>query len=867
MTHEYFPHRVLIAACYAVALISLVNKSLLGQETVVYSFPSLSNPTGGLVMDSAGNLYGTTGGDDCVACGTVFRLNAAGGETVLHRFAGGADGSLPRAGLLLDSAGNLYGTTSYGGLAAQGVVFKLNASGDETVLYRFSGGTDGSQPQCTLISDSAGNLYGTTTYGGSAPGSDKGGAGGYGVVFKLDPSGQETVLYTFTGGADGGNPLAGLVRDSVGNLYGTASIGGSFGEGVVYKVDTSGHEAVLYNFTGGWDGGLPVGSLIRDSLGNLYGTTECGPIAENQCNWGGVYKLDPSGRITVLYNFTSGNDGGGPLSGAIPYSGPFLDSSGNVYGTTLAGGSGANSEDYAYGVVYKVDTFGHETVLYSFTGVPDGADPAAALIQDPAGNLYGTTEYGGEFNGGTVFKIAASPSPIEISPSFLVFPTAGSTLPVTVTNSGATPVSITFPPAFTGFDSFDFPVTSGTTCTNGSNIASGGSCVINVAFTPFTTSAESADLYIFDSASDSPQIVQLSGGAPLTTISPNPISGSKNAQPVTLTGTGFEAGATINWQDLTGGGSGTVTPLSVTPNQITASMNFTTATAAWQIQVANPTGTPSNWFSFEVLNSQYDYVLDDYPFQNATVDTADPYGFLIGIRECTSYVAWRMNRDAGTTNPAYPYFFNKMDGQRWGNASNWNANALALGYKVVPAVDQVPQVGAIAQWVNDCGGTCANGHVAYVEQVNSDGSFVISEYNFPDEPLLNIDHRFNVRTISSASRFPPQNFIYVPSLTLSTNLLDFGVQTVGSNYSYLSMFVTNPTSVTIPIASIQLEGLDKGNFGFTSYCGASVAPGAVCEIDVDFLQMMKGPSSALLKIEATVGPTITETIKLTGVGI
>jgi uncharacterized repeat protein (TIGR03803 family) len=838
MTRECVPHRAIIAASYAVALISLASMPLLGQEKVLYSFPNGSIPLGGVVRDSAGNLYGTTSGGGDGGWGTVFRLSAAGTLTTLHSFTGGIDGGEPGAGLLRDSAGNLYGTTIYGG-SGDGVVFKLDASANYTVLHSFFGLGDGAHPQCTLISDSSGNLYGTTRYGGSAPPPL-----GNGVVFKLDPSGQESVLLIFED-AEGGYPYAGLMRDPAGNLYGTAPLGSS---GVVYKLDTSGYFTVLYNFTGGWDGSDPAGSVIRDSAGNLYGSTSCSFATGNEC---AVYKLAPSGRITVLYNFTA--DEQGPVSTLL------RDSLGNLYGTDPgeSGGSGAN------GVVYKVDPFGHATVLYSFTGEPDGAFPAvgAGLIKDTAGNLYGTTSYGGEFNGGTVFEIPASPSPIEVTPSFLVFPTAGSTLPVTVTNSGATPVRITFPQAFTGFNSFDFKVTSGTTCTNGSNIAPGGSCVINVAFTPVTTSAESAELYIFDSASDSPQMVQLSGGASLSSISPNPISGSKNAQLVTLTGTGFKTGATVNWQDLTGGGSAPVTPLSVTPNQITASMNFATETAAWQIQVANPTGAPSNWFSFEVLNNQYDYVQDDYPFQNATVDAADPYGFL--IRECTSYIAWRMNRDAGTTNPTYPYgpyFFNKMGGKQWGNAKNWSANATALGY----TVDKVPELGAIAQWVDGCGGTCADGHVAYVEQVNSDGSFVISEYNFPDEPKLKIDHRFNVRAFPP-SKNPPQNFIHVPSLTISANQLNFGVQGVG-NPGYLSVFVTNPSSVAIPITSIQLEGADKGDFGFYSYCGASVSPGAICEIDVDFSPSIHGPRSALLRIEATPGPAITEYLTLTGVG-
>jgi uncharacterized repeat protein (TIGR03803 family) len=213
----------------------------------------------------------------------VYKLNVAGQETVLHSFTFGADGGYASGGVIRDSAGNLYGTASSGGTAGWGVVYKLNAAGQETVLYSFTGGADGGYPKSGVIFDPAGNLYGTTYFGGTS---------NAGVVYKLAPSGQETVLCNFTGytGANGGYPYTGVIRDSAGNLYGATPYGGSAGNGVVYELDPAGNETVLYTFTGGADGGEPFeGSLVRDSAGNLYGTTQFG----GKNSGGVVFELTP----------------------------------------------------------------------------------------------------------------------------------------------------------------------------------------------------------------------------------------------------------------------------------------------------------------------------------------------------------------------------------------------------------------------------------------------------------------------------------------------------------------------------------------------------------------------------------------------
>ncbi|MGH9206790.1 MAG: choice-of-anchor tandem repeat GloVer-containing protein, partial [Acidimicrobiales bacterium] len=294
-----------------------------------------------------------------------------------------------------DSSGNLYGTTGSGGASNDGVVFKLTPGGTETVLHSFAGGaSDGSLPAAGLIADSSGNLYGTTS---------EGGASNNGVVFKLSPDGTETVLHTFAGGSsDGANPRAGLIADSSGNLYGTTGSGGASNDGVVFKLTPGGTETVLHTFMGGGDGAFPLAGLIADSSGNLYGTTESGGgtgcIAGFGC--GTVFKLSPGGTETVLYSFK-----GGPSDGAQPFAGLYADSSGNLYGTTSGGGASR------WGTVFKLSPGGTETV-YSFTGGSDGGQPVAGLIADSSGNLYGTIEHGGapgcSGGCGVVFKLTGT---------------------------------------------------------------------------------------------------------------------------------------------------------------------------------------------------------------------------------------------------------------------------------------------------------------------------------------------------------------------------------------------------------------------------------------------------------------------------
>jgi uncharacterized repeat protein (TIGR03803 family) len=309
-------------------------------------------------------------------------------ETVLHSFSNnGTDGYNPYADVTPDAKGNIYGTTYRGGAFGSGSVYKIAPSGTETILHSFNpDGKDGFNPLgAPVVRDKAGNLYGTTYQGG---------ASGNGTVFKIDPSGTETVLHSFNvDGIDGYLPNAGLVLDKVGNLYGTTYAGGTFGLGTVFKVSASGIETVLHSFDG-TDGCYPSDAgVVLGKKNTMYGTaSQCGANGV-----GTVFKLTQTGVLTVLHHFAA--DG---VDGNLPYAGVVLDKkTGDVYGTTNQGGA------FGVGTVYKVTSSGAESVLHSFAADgKDGLNPAASLAFDKkTGNLYGTTVGGGAHKLGTVFKL------------------------------------------------------------------------------------------------------------------------------------------------------------------------------------------------------------------------------------------------------------------------------------------------------------------------------------------------------------------------------------------------------------------------------------------------------------------------------
>jgi len=296
-----------------------------GHESVLHTFtasPDGAFPLPGLTQDSAGNLYGSTfqGGTSSASNGTVFKVSKAGNEKVLYNFAGTPDGQAPYAVLTRSVSGDFYGTTGFGGAFGFGCVFKLSKLGQETTLYSFSGGADGGTPFSGVILDSAGNLYGTTYSGGSS---------GFGVVYKLDSSGTETVLHTFTSTPDGANPYSGLTRDTQGRLYGTTYYGGTSGFGTIFVIDSTRRETVLYSFAGPEGANPYFGSVILDGKSNIFGAASTG----GGSNVGSVFEFSLlSHSLKVLHTF-SGADGANPLGGLL------RDSQGKLYGTTYQGGN------------------------------------------------------------------------------------------------------------------------------------------------------------------------------------------------------------------------------------------------------------------------------------------------------------------------------------------------------------------------------------------------------------------------------------------------------------------------------------------------------------------------------------------------
>jgi len=455
--------RLAIRALLALALVSAVagTASAEWKEKVLYSFQGGNTdgalPVGRVVFDSKGNLYGATtqGGGQCppAQCGTVFELTppAKNGdpwtETVLYIFKGNgsapgragspADGNVPAGGLVMDKAGNLYGTTGYGGTGSCtllgtkvgcGTVYELSpptqqgGAWTETVLYSFQGGKDGYLAWGDLVFDAKGNLYGATEYGGGYGTCNSPYYQYCGTVFELSPpqkSGgvwKEKVLYSFKSGTYGANPNGGLVFDKQGAIYGTTFFGGNqkcgadngIGCGTLFKLDPpiekSGKwlEKVLYRFQSDPDGAGPEGGLILGTGDGLYGTTFGG----GNSGLGTIFQLKRAGSTwteTVLYTFDDRNDGANPMAGLTVVKGDF-------YGTASVGSE-------TRGDVFKLTPPTHKgskwglSVLYGFQGVPNGRIPAASLILDEAGNLYSTTQSGGSgtncgtFACGIVFEV------------------------------------------------------------------------------------------------------------------------------------------------------------------------------------------------------------------------------------------------------------------------------------------------------------------------------------------------------------------------------------------------------------------------------------------------------------------------------
>jgi uncharacterized repeat protein (TIGR03803 family) len=357
--------------------------------TTLHNFDATDgeNPLAGLVQGTNGNLYGTTNlGGANGGHGTVFKITPSGTLTTLHSF-DGTDGEDPYAGLVQGANGDLYGTTQGGGANNDGTVFKITPRGRLTTLHSFDG-TDGEDPYAGLVQGANGDLYGTT---------QEGGANNDGTVFRITASGELTSLHNFDG-TDGQYP-GGLVQATDGNFFGTTLEGGANGEscfgsscGTVFKITPSGKLTTLHSFDLA-DGAYPLGTLVQDTNGDFYGTTQGGGAT----NDGTVFSITATGKLTTLHSFAF-RDGESPMAGLVQ------GTDGNLYGTTFQGGATGG------GTVFSITPGGRLTTLYNFCplGFPctHGDGPQAGLIQATNGKFYGTTENGGAYgNYGTVFSL------------------------------------------------------------------------------------------------------------------------------------------------------------------------------------------------------------------------------------------------------------------------------------------------------------------------------------------------------------------------------------------------------------------------------------------------------------------------------
>jgi uncharacterized repeat protein (TIGR03803 family) len=371
---------------------------------ILYSFEGGSDgrmPTfGPLAADPAGNLYGTTLYGGASNLGTVFKLAPDGTETVLHSFTSGRDGSSPIAGLVADKAGNFYGVTWYGGAANLGAVYEIAPDGTKTEVYSFKGGADGMWPNAKLAIDANGNLFGTTSYGGGSTKCEN----GCGTVFRIGPDGRETVIHAFANGSDGAFPTAEVIFDKAGNLYSTTVSGGIYagrnrGSGTVFKIAADGTETILHVFRNRKEGYAPQGALLADADGNLYGTTsQADPILPNKCPYrvgcGSLFKLAPDGTFTVLHLFRGGSDGSRPRGRLM------FDAAGNLIGTTSAGGS--KQCGYGCGTVFRLAPDGSLAILHAFKA-KEG--PAGDLFAASDGTFYGISSSSDPSHDGTVFRL------------------------------------------------------------------------------------------------------------------------------------------------------------------------------------------------------------------------------------------------------------------------------------------------------------------------------------------------------------------------------------------------------------------------------------------------------------------------------
>jgi len=404
---------VMVCAAMAVALFAQALSAQSTKTLVTFNGTNGNDMFSAMIQGADGNLYGTTTYGGANDKGTVFKISRAGGEQVLYSFCAQTnctDGAYPEF-LIQGADGNFYGETYNGGSIGAGSIFKMTASGEVTTIYNFctqTNCTDGALPQSALVQTSDGVFYGTTVIGGTQ---------NEGTVFKLSASGVLTTLYNFCSQAscaDGTQPNIGLTLASDGNFYGTAALGGktnaqfcgAYGCGTLFRITPAGAYSLLYSFCSQAkcaDGDIPQGQLIQAKDGSLYGTTDGG----GGDNAGTAFKVTPQGKVVTLHSFCTGTC----QDGLIPYAGLIQASDGNFYGTDTLGGPGG------YGTVYQMTPAGKVTPVFGFDDGTDGGFPVAAVLQASDGRLYGGTEQGGADGLGVVFQVSAKADAFE-APTF-----------------------------------------------------------------------------------------------------------------------------------------------------------------------------------------------------------------------------------------------------------------------------------------------------------------------------------------------------------------------------------------------------------------------------------------------------------------
>jgi len=848
-----------VSAAYTILTLTLPT------ENVIYDFlppadQGASQPQSSLIADSAGNLYGTTQGGGGSGFGSVFELIPPTGtgqwtQKILYSFAGTPDGQAPLAGLVFDSKGNLYGTTTAGGTWDSGTVFKLTptTSGPwtETILHHFDYLTnDGTTPMAGLSFDASGNLYGTTSGGGAY---SSGNANPGGTVFELTPgtggTWTENILHSFDylNQSDGYYPLAGVVFDSLGNLYGTTSDGGagqdSEGGGTVFElspaVSGTWTEKVLHNFGGCaefcTDGFLPKSTPVIDGAGNVYGTTSTG--GPNDFGTGGmVFELSPgtggTWTETVVHNFGAyETDGGRPLSGLA------LDVDGNLYGTTYTGGL------YGSGTVFELSPAKSgpwtESVLHNFSNNgTDGANPYAALLVTTSGKVYGTAFAGGTSGDGIAFEFAVSLNgtpAVALSASSLSYGSvavgaaSGSQL-VTLTNSGNAKLSIASI-AVTGANASSFVF--GNNC--GASVAVRASCTIHGHFAPTADGALTAAITITDNSANSPQTISLSG------------TGTGAAPPITLSATSLAfpsttEGATSSSQSVTmtnvGSAALPITSIAVTG---TNASSWVFANSCGTSLAAGANCTIHGHFAPTSAGALKAAVTITYSGTGSPQSIA-----LSGTGLATPVTLSATSLSFGSVD------LDTSSGSQSVTMTNSGTAALSISSIAVTGTNASSFV-----FANSCGTSLTVGANCTIH-----GHFAPTAAGALKAAI----------TITDSATTSPQSIALsgtgvapTAPVTLSATSLSFGAVKVGSASASQSVTMTNTGTAALLISSIALTGADASSFVFANTCGTSLAIAASCTIHGHFAPAAAGTRTAAITItdSATGSP---QTIALSGTG-